>query len=227
MKKVYVSLLLSFVAFCLCSYTSGSDIDSRVQKLKEKLISLQQRYTDRHPDVRAVKRKITKLEEQLKHERNTHAVVADELQHSQEVSPNIVPSATKKKTDKSIQKKKKELSGRNGSLRIKKEPPKNRGRDSAAPIRLYSPEGSLKLPIKVKETAGVGAKAYPITVGVPVPFGKYQTTDKFRLIDVSGKKIPAQFDVLNRWWCRDNSIRHLKRLELLLTIFVTTALSQK
>lgn len=209
-KKICVFLLLSVFAICFSAYANSSDVDSRVQKLKEKLITLQQRYTDRHPDVRALKRKITKLEEQLKHERNTHAVVADDVQHSQEVPPDIVPSATKKKTDKSIQKKRKQLSRTNESLRIKKEPQKNRGRGSTPPIRLYSPEGSLRLPIKVKETAGVGAKTYPITVGVPVPFGKYQTTDKFRLIDISGKKIPAQFDVLNRWWCRDNSIRHLK-----------------
>ena len=67
----------------------------------------------------------------------------------------------------------------------------------------------LKVPLEVKETAGVGAEAYPVTTVVPLPFGKYYETDKFRLVDMSGNTVPAQFDVLNRWWDKDNSIRHL------------------
>ena len=70
--------------------------------------------------------------------------------------------------------------------------------------------GTLNVPISVKEAAGVGADAFPITAVVPLPYGQYQDVGKFRLVDAAGKTVPAQFDVLNRWWGRDSSIRHVK-----------------
>lgn len=69
--------------------------------------------------------------------------------------------------------------------------------------------GALNVPLTVKETAGVGASGYPIPAIVPLPYGQFQNTSSFRLVDSSGTTIPAQFNVLNRWWGRDNSIRHL------------------
>jgi len=71
-------------------------------------------------------------------------------------------------------------------------------------------KSGLRIPLQVKETAGVEVKEYPITVVVPLPFGKYYDTTKFRLVDSSEHTTPAQFEVLNRWWYRDNSIRHLQ-----------------
>jgi len=71
-------------------------------------------------------------------------------------------------------------------------------------------QASLNVPLTVKETVGVGAKAYPITSVVPLPYGTYYDINKFRLVDSSGATIPAQFDVLNRWWGKDNSVRHVK-----------------
>ena len=62
----------------------------------------------------------------------------------------------------------------------------------------------------VYETAGAGIKDFPITAVVPLPSGRYQTTLRFRLLGPSGQAVPAQFDVLERWWARDQSIRHLK-----------------
>ena len=69
---------------------------------------------------------------------------------------------------------------------------------------------ALNVPLTVKETAGVGAEAYPITSVIPLPYGTYYDVNKFRLVDSSGATIPAQFDVLNRWWGKDNSVRHVK-----------------
>lgn len=78
-------------------------------------------------------------------------------------------------------------------------------------------QGNLNLPITVKEVAGVGTQNssdpngnFPTFVVVPFPVGNYQNTNQFRLEDGSGKVVPAQFDVLTRWWNNDQSIRHLK-----------------
>ena len=70
--------------------------------------------------------------------------------------------------------------------------------------------GALNVPLEVKETAGVGADGFPITVVVPLPYGEYQNVDQFRVVDSGGRTVPAQFDALNRWWGRDGSIRHVK-----------------
>ena len=68
---------------------------------------------------------------------------------------------------------------------------------------------ALNVPITVKETSSVGATEYPVTVVVPLPYGTYQGISTFRVADNQGASIPAQFEVLNRWWARDNSIRHI------------------
>jgi hypothetical protein len=68
---------------------------------------------------------------------------------------------------------------------------------------------SLRVPLTVKECAGVGAKEYPVTSVVPLPYGKYYETSHFRVEDSKGRIMPAQFEALNRWWARDNSIRHI------------------
>jgi fibronectin type 3 domain-containing protein len=70
--------------------------------------------------------------------------------------------------------------------------------------------GSLNVPITVKEGAGVASSGFPVSVVVPLPFGEYYVTDSFRLTDESGNTVPAQFEVLNRHWSKDNSIRHVQ-----------------
>ena len=45
---------------------------------------------------------------------------------------------------------------------------------------------------------------------VPLPYGQYQDTDNFRLVDNSGTSVPAQFVPILRHWYRDNSIRILQ-----------------
>lgn len=69
--------------------------------------------------------------------------------------------------------------------------------------------GDLHVPITVKESAGVNAGGFPVTAVVPLPYGTYQNVDCFRLTDTSGNTVRAQFDVLNRHYSKDNSIRHL------------------
>jgi hypothetical protein len=65
------------------------------------------------------------------------------------------------------------------------------------------------VPITVKDAAGVGATDTPMTAVVPLPYGQYQNTSTFRLVDASGAPVPAQFEVVNRWWARDGSLRHV------------------
>jgi hypothetical protein len=62
----------------------------------------------------------------------------------------------------------------------------------------------------VKETVGVTQTNYPISIVFPVKYGTYQTVDEFHIRDENGAVIPAQFHVLNRWWGKDNSIRHVQ-----------------
>jgi hypothetical protein len=69
-------------------------------------------------------------------------------------------------------------------------------------------ENDERLPLIVKEVAGVGSKRLPISVVVPVAKGMMQSLDGLALLDDSGQPVAAQYDVLNRWWINDNSIRH-------------------
>ena len=68
----------------------------------------------------------------------------------------------------------------------------------------------LKVPITLKETAGVGVRIFPVKAVVPFPRGVLKDTDMLVLKDPEGKEVNAQFDVLNRWWSLDRSIRHVK-----------------
>ena len=63
--------------------------------------------------------------------------------------------------------------------------------------------------LRVKDGAGVGAIDHPVTAVIPLEYGKHQNTSGFRIVDPTGSAIPVQFKVLNRWWARDNSIRHV------------------
>jgi len=63
--------------------------------------------------------------------------------------------------------------------------------------------------ITIKDVSGQGAQDYPATAVVPLIYGKFQDTKSFRLVDGQGTAVPAQFEVVNRWWLRDGSIRHV------------------
>jgi len=68
----------------------------------------------------------------------------------------------------------------------------------------------LDLQFDVLETAGMGSDDIPVSAVIPMPKGLLHGTAGLRVFDVTGVALPAQFDVLNRWWADDQSIRHLK-----------------
>ncbi len=63
--------------------------------------------------------------------------------------------------------------------------------------------------LTVKDVSGRGSFDFPVTAVVPLHYGEHQNTTGFRLVGADGQAVPAQFDVLNRWWARDESIRHI------------------
>ncbi len=75
------------------------------------------------------------------------------------------------------------------------------------PVDPGEPQGGVAL--KIKDSSGQGAVDYPVTAVIPLTYGVYQNTDGFRMVDGEGTAVPAQFEVLNRWWARDNSLRHV------------------
>jgi hypothetical protein len=71
---------------------------------------------------------------------------------------------------------------------------------------------NLDLPLTVKEIVGAGVTNFAVSVVVPLPYGRYQDAPGLRVLNPAGAEIPAQFEVLNRHWNKDRSIRHLKVL---------------
>ena len=63
--------------------------------------------------------------------------------------------------------------------------------------------------LTVKDASGVGAAGHPVTAVIPLPYGAFQATGTFRIVDGTGAPVPAQFEILNRWWASDNSLRHV------------------
>jgi len=72
-----------------------------------------------------------------------------------------------------------------------------------------TPVVSEGVTLEVKDASGVGAVGHPVTAVIPLEYGKFQDTDGFSVEGPDGGATPAQFHVLNRWWARDGSIRHV------------------
>jgi hypothetical protein len=68
-------------------------------------------------------------------------------------------------------------------------------------------DGSFSVPLEIKDNSGVARRDWPVTTGVPLPFGVVQDVRQLRLTDAAGREIPAQFTVLSRYGARDNSLR--------------------
>lgn len=83
---------------------------------------------------------------------------------------------------------------------------------SAAAGLLLGAAGALALSVDLdlKEVSGTALKGHPVTLGIPLPEGAHQDTKTFRIVDATGKAVPAQFSALNRWWLKDGSIRTLQ-----------------
>jgi len=62
----------------------------------------------------------------------------------------------------------------------------------------------------VKESSGKGATNYPVSMVFPVEQGLYFHPGDFHIKDSAGEVIPAQFNVINRWWAKDRSLRHIQ-----------------
>ncbi|MFH0731165.1 MAG: hypothetical protein V2B19_33080 [Pseudomonadota bacterium] len=67
--------------------------------------------------------------------------------------------------------------------------------------------GVFRVPLTIKDNSGVTRVSWPVTTGVPLPYGLCHDTGQLRLDDAEGHEIPCQFEVLSRYWARDRSIR--------------------
>ncbi|ALO36436.1 hypothetical protein CMT41_18070 [Colwellia sp. MT41] len=62
----------------------------------------------------------------------------------------------------------------------------------------------------VKESSGKGATNYPVSMVFPVEQGLFFHPGDFHIKNSAGEVIPAQFNVINRWWAKDRSLRHIQ-----------------
>lgn len=68
-------------------------------------------------------------------------------------------------------------------------------------------DGHFSVPLTIKDNSGVERRDWPVSTGVPLPYGVVQDTGELRLVDDSGREIPLQTEVLSRYWARDKSLR--------------------
>ena len=77
-----------------------------------------------------------------------------------------------------------------------------------AASRAYeSRDGRFSVPLTIKDNSGVERHNWPVTTGVPLPYGTVQDVAELRLVDGNGRELPLQAEVLSRHWARDKSIR--------------------
>ena len=62
----------------------------------------------------------------------------------------------------------------------------------------------------VKESSGKGASNYPVSMVFPVKQSTYFHPGDFHIKNSVGEVVPAQFNVINRWWAKDRSLRHIQ-----------------
>lgn len=195
------------------AHPQATPVPGEMGTLRRQLWRLLQRYTERHPDVAAVRRQIEALETGV-----PLAPASDFFGFRRnEDRPEIlrqVPGEIPQDTPGAIpQEPRRELPYPGPSPSPVPEiptpiPPLRSG--TAARGADFYPGDRLRLPVTVKEVAGAGAARHPITLVVPLPYGRYRETSAFRMTDAEGKEVPAQFGALERWWARDKSIRHLE-----------------
>lgn len=81
------------------------------------------------------------------------------------------------------------------------------GAPSAAAGAYEMHGGSFSVPLTVKDNSGVERRNWPVSTGVPLPYGVVQDAAELRLVDAEGREIPLQVAVLSRYGARDNSLR--------------------
>jgi uncharacterized repeat protein (TIGR02543 family) len=62
----------------------------------------------------------------------------------------------------------------------------------------------------VKESSGKGASNYPVSMVFPLKESSFFHPGDFHIKNSAGEVIPAQFNVINRWWAKDRSLRHIQ-----------------
>jgi hypothetical protein len=62
----------------------------------------------------------------------------------------------------------------------------------------------------VKESSGLGTSNFPVSMVFPLPFGEYFYVGDFHIKTAAGNVVPTQFNVINRWWAKDRSLRHVQ-----------------
>lgn len=63
-------------------------------------------------------------------------------------------------------------------------------------------DGPTALPL---DTTNLPANGFPVTCGVPLPYGAARDTTRIALLDADGSPVPAQFTLMNKWL--DGSVR--------------------
>ncbi len=72
----------------------------------------------------------------------------------------------------------------------------------------YVSENSVfSVPLEIRDNAGVVRNDWPVTSGIPLPYGVVHDPHALRLTNEKGSEIPCQFSVLSRYGARDRSIR--------------------
>src|SRR5437763_14899201 len=62
-----------------------------------------------------------------------------------------------------------------------------------------APNDPARVPITVRETAGLRRFGFPVTAAVPFPRGTFTDARHARLVDAQGKEVPAQITVTAQW----------------------------
>lgn len=68
-------------------------------------------------------------------------------------------------------------------------------------------DGIFSVPLTIEDNSGVARHSWPVTNGIPLPYGIVHRPESLRLTDERGNEIPCQFTVLSRYSERDQSVR--------------------
>lgn len=206
MQILYTLVFLFLMGFTTLSFGGNyANSHAQIHKLQEEIDRLLLKYTELHPRIVILKQKIAALKEQVQTQEQSPVKPNTKAQPKQDSTGHPTERAHVPRDKKSNGPSQPGGESPKGIIARKERPSHKIGENT----NLFGKKGSLRVPLQVKETASVGAKSYPITTVVPLPFGRYFKTKNFRVVDSSGDTVPAQFNVLNRWWGRDNSIRHI------------------
>ena len=144
---------------------------SEITALRKDLNRLLKRYTEAHPDVIWLRQRIGALE------RGASASGAINLEPSEggdTESARIAPHPRRHTPEERL-----EISHPSEAPAVRE--------------ASFYVDGTLRVPVTVKDVDGVGATRYPMTLVLPLPYGGYQDTSVFRITDAYGVDVSGQF----------------------------------